>query len=122
MKRWMGVAVLALCGAAQAMPPAEEAKAKALLARVEAAKDVVFVRNGTDYGSANAAEFLRRKCVKEWGKFATAREFVARCASVSSTSGKPYQMKVAGGAPRASEDVLGEWLAAIEAEGKAAPR
>jgi len=113
--RWAWIMWFALSCPVLAMPPAEDAKAKALLARVEASKDVVFMRNGTEYGSANAAEFLRRKCAKEWDKLATAREFVAKCASQSSTSGKPYLMKLPGGNPRPSAEVLGEWLDSIEA-------
>jgi len=113
-ERWSGVALLAMSSVALAMPPAEDAKAKALLARVEASRDVVFVRNGTEYTSANAAEFLRRKCAKQWDKLASAREFITACASQSSTSGKPYLMKLPGGNPRASTEVLGEWLDAIE--------
>ena len=109
---------LLVATAANAMPPAEDAKAKALIAKVETRKDVVFIRNGTEYGSANAAEFLRRKCAKEWEKLKSAREFVTACASQSSTSGKPYLMKLPGAAARPSAEVLGEWLDAIEAAKK----
>src|SRR5262245_7788508 len=114
MLSWI-VLPLAIAGSAQAMPPAEDAKAKTLLAKVEATKDAVFIRNGSEYNSANAAEFLRRKCAKEWDKLPSAREFLRQCASQSSTSGKPYQIRLAGGAPRPSGEVLGEWLDAIEA-------
>jgi len=99
---------------AQAMPPAEEAKAQALLLRVETVTDVVFIRNGAQYGAANAAEFLRRKCAKDWGKMASAREFIVSCASQSSTSGKPYLISIKGAAPRPSAEVLTEWLETIE--------
>lgn len=119
--RNVGFAVLLLLGMtqpAQAMPPAEDAKAKALLAQVESEKGAVFIRNDKEYTSANAAEFLRRKCAKEWDKLASAREFVRQCASQSSTSGKPYQIKLAGGAPRPSGEVLGAWLDVIEAAKK----
>jgi hypothetical protein len=117
MRSLMPISLLALgmAGAVQAMPPGEDAKAKALLAKVEGEKGAVFIRNDKEYTSANAAEFLRRKCAKEWDQLASAREFVRQCASTSSTSGKPYQIKLAGSAPRASGEVLGEWLEAIEA-------
>jgi hypothetical protein len=116
MRNAMMVILLGVAGTAQAMPPAEDAKAKALLARVETAKDAVFIRNDKEYTSANAADFLRRKCAKEWDKLASAREFVRQCASSSTTSGKAYQIRLAGGAARTSGEVLGEWLDAIEAK------
>lgn len=101
-------------GAACAMPPAEEAKSRALIARVEAAQGAAFIRNGSEYKSANAAEFLRRKCEKDWGAMASAREFIDKCASVSSTSGKPYMIRLEGGAAQPSAVVLGRWLDEIE--------
>lgn len=117
MRRYMCLLpMICATSAAVAMPPAEEARARALIAKIEAEKEAVFIRNGTEYSSANAAEFLRRKCAKDWGKMADAREFVAKCASASSTSGKPYMIKLKGEAPRPSGDVLGEWLRAIEAK------
>lgn len=115
---WFTLAICLLSGSAAAMPAAEEAKARALLARVETAKGAVFIRNGSEYASANAAEFLRRKCVKDWGKMAGAREFISSCASQSSTSGKPYLIRLEGAAPRPSAEVLGRWLDEIERTGK----
>jgi len=99
---------------AQAMPPGEEAKSQALLLRVETSTDTVFIRNGSQYSAANAAEFLRRKCAKDWGRMASAREFVGTCASQSSTSGKPYLISIKGGTPRPSAEVLMEWLETLE--------
>jgi len=114
----LALGALLLANGAQGMPAAEEAKAQALLARVQTAQGAVFIRNGTEYGSANAAEFLRRKCVKDWGKMANAREFINTCASQSSTSGKPYQIKLAGGIPQPSAQLLTQWLEEIERTGK----
>jgi len=114
----LALGVLLLGSGARAMPAGEEAKAQALLARVQATQGAVFIRNGTEYASANAAEFLRRKCVKEWGKMANAREFINTCASQSSTSGKPYLIKLAGGSPQPSTQLLTQWLEEIERTGK----
>ena len=114
MKRESWLLALALAGGAQAMPPAEQAKVEALIARIAAAKDVVFIRNGNEYPAANAAEFLRRKCGGKWDAMASAREFVSGCASESSTSGKPYLIRQPGGAARPSAQVLTEWLQEIE--------
>lgn len=100
------------------MPAAEEQKARALLVRVESARGVVFIRNGSEYAGASAAEFLRRKCVKDWGRMAGAREFIASCASQSSASGKPYLIRLEGAAPQPSAQVLGQWLDEIERAGK----
>ena len=115
---WFALAACLLCTGAAAKPAAEEAKARALLVRVETARGAVFIRNGSEYASTNAAEFLRRKCVKDWGKLASAREFVAACASQSSTSGKPYLIRLEGGAPQPSAQVLGQWLEEIERAAK----
>jgi hypothetical protein len=108
------LAVLTWVAPAQAMPAAEEAKSQALIARVEAASGAVFIRNGTEYSAAHAAEFLRRKCAGKWEHMASAREFIASCASMSGTSGKPYMIQLKGGNARPSAQVLGEWLAEME--------
>jgi len=119
-KRYTGLTVLwaLMAGSAFAMPPAEDTKARALLTRIETARDVSFIRNGSEYTAANAAEFLRRKCARDWDRLASARAFISTCASQSSTSGKPYLIKLAGAAPRPSAEVLGEWLDGIERGGK----
>jgi hypothetical protein len=106
--------LLMAAGAAWAMPPEEEIKSRALIAKVESAGGAVFIRNGTEYKSANAAEFLRRKCARDWGGMASAREFIARCASASSTSGKPYLIRLEGREAQPSGVVLTRWLEEIE--------
>jgi hypothetical protein len=103
---------------AHAMPPAEETKVRDLIARVEQAQGAVFIRNGTEYSAANAAEFLRRKCGKELARLASVRDFITGCANASSTSGKPYLIRLKDAAPRPSAEVLGEWLDGIERGGK----
>jgi hypothetical protein len=100
------------------MPAAEDAKTQALIARVAASPGAVFIRNGSEYGAANAAEFLRRKCAGKWDRLASAREFIAACASESATSGKPYQIRLVGGSARPSAQVLAEWLDEIERAGR----
>lgn len=117
IRRGIWILAWALAGGAQAMSSAEQAKVEALIARVAAAKDAVFIRNGNEYPAANAAEFLRRKCGGKWSAMASAREFVTGCASESSTSGKPYLIRQPGGAARPSAQVLNEWLQEIERAG-----
>jgi hypothetical protein len=114
----LSLGIWLLGSSAHAMPAAEEAKAQALLVRVQVMQGAVFIRNGTEYGSANAAEFLRRKCTKDWSKMASAREFITACASQSSTSGKPYLIRLAGATPQPSAQVLTQWLEEIERTGK----
>jgi hypothetical protein len=58
-----------------------------------------FNRNGTWYGAAAARSHLQMKLehLSRRGLVSTAEEFIDRAASVSSVSGKPYQVRCGGG-------------------------
>src|SRR5262245_32882386 len=76
--------------------PSEKEKIEALIKHVEGLKDAVFVRNGTDYDAATAGRFLRGK----WDQAAgvkSAKDFIDKVGSVSSTSGKPYLIRFKDG-------------------------
>jgi hypothetical protein len=70
---WAGVA-------AAAPPPAEMARIDRLLTAVAARKDIRMVRNGRDYDTTMACEFLRRKLSTMGGEVRTAEEFIERIA------------------------------------------
>jgi hypothetical protein len=93
--------------------PSEKEKIEALIKHVEGLKDAVFVRNGTDYDAATAARFLRGK----WDQAAdvkSAKEFIDKVASVSSTSGKPYLIRFKDGKAVKAGDYLRAELEKIE--------
>jgi hypothetical protein len=62
-----------------------------------AKQDGVFIRNGSEYTPAQAAEHLRMKWKKAGKAITTAEEFITELASNSSMSGKPYQIKFKSG-------------------------
>ena len=69
---------------------------EALLTHLGGLQGVKFVRNGKEYDAASAEKYLRHK----WGEVegvATPEDFITKVASVSSSSGKPYQLKFADG-------------------------
>ena len=68
-----------------------------LLARIEAMQDVVFIRNGKEYSSHKAVEHLRLKWKKAGRYVKTAEDFIELCATKSSISGKPYQIRFPDG-------------------------
>jgi hypothetical protein len=67
-----------------------------------------FLRNGQWYDSTRARAHLKRKYdyLLRRGLVATSEEFIERAASVSSISGKPYQIRCNAQAPIPS----GRWL------------
>ena len=114
MTRYLAVALLLLAPAAIAdpLPRAEREKIVALIAAVEKLPDAVFIRNGKEYGAATAAKFLRGK----WERakdLRSAEEFIARCATRSSTTGKPYLIRYKDGREVAAAAFFGAELRRI---------
>ena len=68
--------------------------------------DCTFVRNGKDHSAQEAADHLRMKYRRGKAHAKSAEQFIARLASKSSFSGKPYYMKCDGEEPQQA----GEWL------------
>ncbi len=91
----------------------EKEKIEALIKHVEGLTDAVFVRNGSDYDAATAARFLRGKWDKD-PDVKTARDFIARVASVSSTTSRPYLIRFKDGHEVKSEEYLTKELEKIE--------
>jgi len=82
---------------ADTAPPAEKAKIDALIAHIEGLPGATFVRNGSDYNAATAAKFLRGKWKANDKDIKTASDFIAKAATLSSTTGKPYQIRLKDG-------------------------
>jgi hypothetical protein len=84
----------ALTPASAAELPAEEkAKIEKLIEHVKGLKDAVFVRNDVEYDAATAAKFLKGKWDANAAQIATARQFIEKAATASSTTGKPYLIR-----------------------------
>lgn len=107
-------AAVAAASARSEVSAAEAARIERLLQFVEAQKQVRFIRNGTAYSSTEAAQFLRAKYAKMGGHVTTASQFIEQIAARSSTSGQPYQMRLADGRTLPSAQVLAEELARID--------
>lgn len=97
---------------AQADPSAgEKARIDLLISKIENLKDASFIRNGSTYGAASAAKFLRAKLKSNSSSIATADDFITKLASKSSTSGEAYKIKYADGKEIACETFLKAELA-----------
>ncbi|HET7538006.1 MAG TPA: DUF5329 family protein [Candidatus Didemnitutus sp.] len=106
-------ALLAPCLRA-APASAEDQKIEALLAYVGEHKDAVFIRNGSEYSAGTAVKFLRGKWDRARDEVKTARDFIDKVATKSSTTGKPYQIRLADGTMVSCADFLAGRLAELE--------
>jgi hypothetical protein len=69
----------------------------ALISRVAQARDVVFIRNGSDHTAAEAAAHLQRKLAAAHGRITTAEQFIDVLATRSSWTGIAYRVRFADG-------------------------
>jgi hypothetical protein len=102
---------------AQTKALTEKAKIEALIAHIEALKDASFVRNGSDANAKTAAKFLRGKWQANDKDIKTAADFIAKAASVSSTTGKPYLIRFKDGTETRCGDYLSTHLKKLESPG-----
>ena len=112
MGRVLAIAVLtvAVCAAAADRSAAEDARIEYLLATVASLHDAQFIRNGTSYDSVAAVKHLRLKLRAAGGRVKTGEDFIRYCASESSMSGKPYEIRLADGRILPSADFLRQKL------------
>lgn len=86
--------------------PLEVRKIEYLIVAIETLPNAQFIRNGTAYDAKSAGEHLRLKLKSAGTRVASAEDFIRWCASVSSVSGLPYQIRFADGHTVTSEDFL----------------
>jgi hypothetical protein len=113
MKSLLVTAVIALAlisGMVHAQDPVEKKKIDFLISSAEMLKGAKFIRNGTEYDGKEAAEHLRMKLQNAGGRVRTADDFIRHCASTSSISGKPYQIRSYDGKTIPSEQYFREKL------------
>ena len=77
-------------------------------------KGAKFVRNGTEYDASVAARFLRGKWEANENAIKTARDFIEKAATVSSTTGKLYMIRFTDGRVMKSNDYLVAELKKLE--------
>lgn len=93
----------------------EAAKIEALIASLQQLKGAVFIRNGTEYDAAKAAEHLHRKLDYAGKRIKTAQQFIDGLATGSSMTGKPYKIRYADGHTVDSAAYFREQLRKLEA-------
>jgi hypothetical protein len=98
--------VMALVGHAADLPASEQRKIEALIRHIETLTEAVFIRNNKTYNATIAAHFLRGKWRATLDDITTAQEFIAKVASVSSTTGQPYRIRFSDG----REVLCGDYL------------
>lgn len=91
----------------------ERSKIEYLINSVAELHDAVFIRNGTVYDSMQAADHLRLKLRNAGSRVRTAEDFIAYCATGSSTSGEKYRIRFADGRIVDTSVFLREKLAAL---------
>ena len=91
---------------ASAADQSTDAKINSLISHVESLKDATFIRNGKEYTSANAAKFLRGKWDANKKDVRTTEDFIAKVATKSSTTGKPYLIRFKDGKKTPCGDYL----------------
>jgi Family of unknown function (DUF5329) len=110
----MGMTAGVAIGAMAAPTAHEQSRIDQLIRYIETQKDMKFIRNGTEYSCAEAAKFLRGKLEAMGAEVTTAREFIDRIGTKSSTSGALYQVKFADGRSMTSAQFLGDELKRME--------
>ncbi|HTJ79952.1 MAG TPA: DUF5329 family protein [Rariglobus sp.] len=68
-----------------------------LLSYVKTIDGAVFIRNGSEHTAIAAEAHLRMKWEKQRSKISSAEKFIELCATQSSISGTPYQIRLKDG-------------------------
>jgi hypothetical protein len=116
MSRLIAVVFLTLAAIGLAGEPAatESSRIEYLLAVVASLQDAQFIRNGKTYDSKAAVDHMRTKLHLAGRRVRTAEDFIRYCASESSVSGQPYEIRFADGRVVRAADFLRQKLAAFD--------
>jgi hypothetical protein len=96
-------------------PTPEAAKIEALIQAVASLQGATFVRNGSEHTPKEAADHLRLKWKNAGGRVKTAPDFIKYCASGSSLSGRPYEIRLKDGRTVLARDWFWTELKRLEA-------
>ena len=91
---------------ADVIPVSETQKIEFLIDAIAQLSSAGFVRNGVVYNAQEAADHLRLKLRISGTRVKSAEEFIRLCATGSSLTGKPYQIRFADGRVVSSADFL----------------
>lgn len=94
----------------------EQQKIAYLIDAVASLKDATFIRNGSAYDAAHAADHLRLKLRFSGNRVKTAEDFITYCATGSSISGIKYSIRFTDGRSIDSATFLHGKLAEYEAK------
>ncbi len=75
----------------------EQQRIDYLIQSLVSLQGAVFIRNGSEYPAEKAREHLQQKLAYGGERVKTAEEFIKYCASQSSMSHKPYQIRFRDG-------------------------
>jgi hypothetical protein len=90
-------------GYAEAQESRESAKIQYLISSIETLKGAKFLRNGVEYDTKAATEHLQLKLRMAGDHVKTVDDFIRLCASKSSVTGKPYQIRFSNGTTQDTE-------------------
>lgn len=104
---------LLFCGAnaLAARPDAEQKKIDYLIASIQALEGATFIRNGSEYSAAKAADHLRNKLRNAGDRIQTADQFIDELGTASSMSGEKYRIRLKDGRLLESAQFFREKLA-----------
>ncbi len=97
MRRTFVILLLLIPALLFARDAREQQRIDYLFASLASLKGAVFIRNGTEYDAAKARDHLQQKLNYAGDRVKTAEQFVQYCATSSSMSRKPYQIRMADG-------------------------
>jgi hypothetical protein len=123
------LAFVALCMPAMGPPPSHAADTAALeRERIHALLETlersghVFIRNGSAHSARDARAHLEMKLDRAGDRVTTAEQFIDRLAARSSSTGRPYLIRLADGSTVEAGAWLRARLAEIDATSKAAKK
>lgn len=99
-----------------AAPMNEQQKIDELIHSIEVLPGAQFIRNGSAYNGHAAAEHLQTKRHYAGSRIKTADQFITYCATKSSMSDKPYQIRFSNGKTEDSAIYFRDELKRIEAQ------
>ena len=91
--------------------PTETERIEQLLAKI-VASNLTFIRNGSEHTATEAVEHLRSKWAHAKDSVTTVEQFIDQLASRSSTTGRPYRVRLVDGTERDAGPWMHEQLSA----------
>jgi len=113
IKRGLFLFMMLFLSISPAAAVSEQEKIRALLERIEKS-GLTFIRNGSEYTSADARKHLELKLSRAGSAITTAEQFITHIASGSSWTGTPYYIRLRDGTLVKSSVWLRKNLAELE--------